>query len=525
MSSLHNRFRLLGFLLAATLLAACGGGGSDPSTPPPPPPPPGGGAGGSSAAYLFYAGSLHAVDPTAPASPLTVEAGSDINTGTGRFGAGSSAQKIIAGTYDGAAQTITGLHAHALMYAKTNGKLYRVSALKSGSLIPVQVSSESGADKLCPIVESRMDLANPDNSPYVYSLPGSDSMCGTGDDVWKMVRLGMSASAAPVAAKPPVDSINNANTGAIAGWLVKGTGGLERCDANFANCSVVANTLQALVLDYIGSDRLVMNINGQIVVYNGANNTLSLSVFAMPAGQFVSGMENDGTAVYFVHGKSVYRFPADGSAVATPLITEVVDIGGMGLTANKVVYQVGNEIKAVSKTGGTPSTLATATGSDVLNLSFTGGVAGNNYYVYYSISNSSGKAAGVVDENGGGRSSTPNAAWIGVVLPTTISNAGFTVSKVIRAEGGTNNGFGGATLKSFNAATAVEVATLGTLSATDNWTSFDCFENSFSGDNLLCTATLNTSVQSDIFFINAAAANSLTRVTNTPDKSETHMFD
>ncbi len=529
MSGLRNKFRWVGLLLAATLLTACGGGGSDPS---PAPPPPGGGTnnppsgGGSAGSYLFYTGSLNAVDPANPASPLTVEAGSDIVT--------ASTQTIMSGTYDGAAQTITGLHAHALMYAKTDGKLYRVSALKSGSLSRVQVSSESGADKLCPMVnQSGMDLANPDNSQYVYSLSGSDSMCGTGDDVWKMVRLGMSAGEAPVAAKSPVSAINNASAGAIAGWLVKDAGALKRCDANFANCSVVVASVAGtpMVLGSSDIDRHVMQIDDKIFVYNGTTGTLSPPVFAIPAGpggmRFVSGMYSDGTTAYLAHGKSVYRFPADGGAVATPLISEAIDIGEMGLTANKVVYQVGNEIKAVSKTGGTPSTLAAATGSDVLGSDFFATFFAGNY-VYYNIvndANTARVAAGVVDENGGGQSTTPNAAWIGVTLSTTISvNASAIFGKVIRAEGGTNNGFGGATLKSFNAATAVEVATLGTLPAADNWTSFFCFTGFFSGDNVLCSATMQTPVQSDIFFINATAANSLTRVTNTPDKSETPWF-
>lgn len=558
MSSLRNLFRLLGFLLATTLLAACGGGGSDPAPAPPPPPgggtnnpPSGGGAGGPSAAYLFYtslaSGDLRAVDPATPASPLTVVAGWDISVGQGVNPV--SVRTIKAGTYNGAAQTLTGLHVHALVYASIDGKLYRVSALKGGSLPPVQVSSESGTRTLC---ESRQlgigeDFSDPDNSQYIYLLPGGDGQCNTDDDVWKMVRLRMSASDAPVAAKPPVIAIKSKSTGAIAGWLVHEAGALQRCDANFANCNVVMASVSRtpMALNHQGIDRYVMEINNRIFVYNGTANTLSPRVFTIPdaglAGMAsIFGINADDTAVYFAADKSVYRFPADGSAAATPLITEAVDIGVMTLTTNKVVYQVGNEIKAVAKTGGTPITLAAATGSDVLEpgLFYGMGTSSGNY-VYYNIINIDATtttininrvAAVVVDENGGNRSSTPNAAWIGGTFPHTISlNASSNASagKVIRAEGGTSNGFGGATLKSFNAATAVEVATLGTLPAADNWSSLLCF-GIFNGDNALCTASVQPSVvlmpMSDIFFINTATANSLTRVTNTPDKSEMNLF-
>ncbi|TPW16890.1 MAG: hypothetical protein FD130_871 [Halothiobacillaceae bacterium] len=178
------------------------------------------------------------MDPAAPAAPITVEAGSDIVTGA--FGVSKAIKAFQSGSYNSATKTVTGLHTHAVIYAKTDGKLYRVSGLKSGSLTPVQLSSENGADQLCVGAthgaDTFTDFASPDNSQYLYALPGSDDTCETGDDIWKMVRLGMSASDAPVVAKRPVSVQGDFNTGAIAGWLVHDAGALKKCDANFAAC-------------------------------------------------------------------------------------------------------------------------------------------------------------------------------------------------------------------------------------------------------------------------------------------------
>jgi hypothetical protein len=92
--------------------------------------------------------------------------------------------------------------------------------------------------------------------------------------------------------------------------------------------------------------------------------------------------------------------------------------------------------------------------------------------------------------------------------------------KLIRAEGydasGTGRGFAGGAFRSFNAATGAELALLGTMPTTGNVTELMCWGFG-TADNALC------GVQSDIFFLNAATADSLKRVT-TAGKSEFPIF-
>lgn len=535
------------FLLTALLIACGGGGGNDPAPSGGNPNPPGGGvnSGGvntgssaSGASYLFYTGGLSAVDPASPTSPITVEAGDDFVT----------VSAFESGTYNSTTKTVTSLHTHALLYAKDDGKLYKVSALKSGSLMPVQVSSESEADELCEgatALSAVTDFAHPDDSQYVYALPGADGDCETGDDEWKMVRLGMGASDVPVMAKRPVAELGDFATGAIAGWLVFEAGALKKCDAAFANCGAPLKTVVGapqfgdFVQLGLGLNDRVLEIDGEIFVYDGqTNNTLSAPVFAVPTGTVAGPFAADDSHVYFAHEKTIYRFPADGSAAVTVVAVEAEDIiaGQMATTASNVVYHTGakgagKHLRAVAKTGGTSSVLASAAGTDDLMLM---AVAGNR--IYYNIRNTgivngmftvTPVAAGVVDENGGGKSEQAGAYWIaGGTYPTTVDfsktgTQGFQPQRVIRADAS-------GTLTSFDTATSASVASLGFLPADVDIAA--CYGI---GDATLCSATVQIipapalpalPFQTDVFFLNAATANSLTQVTDTADKNEVPVF-
>jgi len=539
------------------LLVACGGDDGGTNNP-------GGGTnnpGGSfaSSTYLFYSGSLMAVDPADPTSPITIEAGSDIVTGT--FGFGSSVRTVQASTYDSATNTLTDSHPYALIYAKTDGRLYRVSALKSGSLTPVQVSSEAAADQMCKPgdpddVFVRPDLANPENSQLIYALPGVDTNCGTPDDEWKMVRLGMSASDAPIPARPPVWVLGDTTTGAIAGWLVNDAGALKKCDANFTNCgpSIVFVASNANVILGLGLNRLLLNIDDQLFVYDGNTNSLSASIFTVPANTVIRASAADDTLIFFENARRIYRAPIDGSAPALEIGTEAKDTTfQMAVTSNKVVYMVGGigasmELKALDKmgVGGVSSTLATAATAATGNIGMFGMFFVNGDIIYYSFSGQQmpapgrieivALAAGWVDENGSGKSEVADAAWVATTYPDTAdlsksSSLAIQPQKIIRAEGygqaGSGMGYAGATLNAFDAATTSPIATLGTLPATDGLSSVGCLAT---GDNALCNTTVNITpvpalpalpFQQDIFFINAASANSLVRITNTANAIET----
>ena len=423
-------------LMILFLTAGCGssgdnGGGGPPITPP--------STGGSYAAstYLLYAvsvdatGSLSALDPATPALPITVETGSDIvmDEDDHNIFDPNSYGMYQSGTYNSTTKTVTNLHPHAVIYAKTDGKLYRVSALKSGSPTPVQVSSESGADLLCVgTVEGFMgtpvsDFANPDNSQYIYVLPGVDSNCNTEDDEWKMVRLGMSASDTPVSAKPIIEMLLDLNTGAITGWLVIDAGELKKCNANFTACGTTLMLVTSEVNEMLalGSNRSLLNIDDQLFVYDGDANTLSDPIFTIPLGAGVIASAADDNHLYFAHEQTIYKAPIDGSDLASELAIESGYIGFlMAVTANKVVYTAGanwfmtSSLKVADKATGEITELDTA-GTDGIASFF---VAGNNIY-YNSYNLNREPTAGVINEAGGGQSETPDAAWSGSILSTS----------------------------------------------------------------------------------------------------------
>jgi len=327
-------------------------------------------------------------------------------------------------------------------------------------------------------------------------------------------------------------------TGAISGWIVNDAGGLKHCDANFTNCgasvvSIVNNANVLLDFDAV-NQRYFMRIDDQLFVYNAKTGTLSSPLFTIPSGTFVGPPVVDGAMVYFGHEKSIYQIPVDGSSMAVELVVEANDISRIDLTTNKVIYQVGKEVKQINKTGGVASLLVAASGSD--NIFFF--VSGN--YIYYSVSNMlfsvSGAAsinnlikAGMVNESGGGQSEFMNANWVGMTFSTSFDlNDPLSLFddpvEMILAEG-SGNGFSGATLRAFDAATGAVGVTLGTLPTLD-MLFFFCGGNK---SNVLCSALVNITpapvfpalpFQSDVFFISSTTVGSLARVTNTGDKNE-----
>jgi hypothetical protein len=211
------------------------------------------------------------------------------------------------------------------------------------------------------------------------------------------------------------------------------------------------------------------------------------------------------------------------------------------------VYSIGSsgtstEIKSVPKSGGTPVSLATASGGNDLFILYTKGSK-----VYYNIRTTITSpvyslkpvVAGVVNEDGTGKVETADANWVGGTFKTTYDadetiNLEALLDKFYLIEGydigGTSGGYAGATIKVVDAASATIGATIGTLPTTDNLSSFQCFGF---GDDSLCSALVVIDplpappafpIQTDIYFVNAATAGSLTRVTSTTNENEEGVF-
>ena len=513
-------------------------------TSPPPPPPP-------TQGYLFYSNSLNAIDPAAPTSPSLIEPTANLVQTSGGFSA--TAEIIRIGDVDVTTKVVTDEHNYAVIYPKTDGKIYKVSALSSSSLTPVQVSNETQADQICTGAIGgtavHPDFSNADNSVYFYVLPGTDTSCETDDDVWKMVRLNMSDTDSPIAAKRVLQELYDETTGALNGWLAQdtlGTKELQRCNIDFTSCSKlmdVSNYVEWRLRTTFST--VLLEIDSKLYVYTESTNTLSPARYTLPTSTFISVPDTDGTTVYFANGKDLYQMPADGSGNATILKTETDDIQRVLTGNNTVVYQLtasglGTEIKSVLKTGGTPVSLATVgTGEDLFLLYVIGDkVYYNNRTITFSpVYTIIPLQAGVINEDGTGGTEYTDAAWSGATLKTTYDadlaiRLGGYLEKTFLIEGydlpGTSGGIAGATVKVVDAATATVGLTVGTIPDTDKTTSLTCYGY---GDDILCQELIEfvpsqpaNPFQTDVYYGNTTTANSLQRVTNTAGENEIPLF-
>ncbi|MEW8304087.1 MAG: hypothetical protein AB2724_13890 [Candidatus Thiodiazotropha sp.] len=572
------RTKMMLFSMAIILFfTACGGGGggdstggdnpntdtdvpSDTNTPPDT-------TTGNSNFYLFYTGSLIAVNPANPTNPITVEAGDEIVGGNGLI------RYFHSGRIDNNTNTITDFTPDSLVYAKTDGHFYKISVNQSGSLTPVQISSETTAGQICSIsgvgiaaLQSVNDLTDINQSQLVYSFPGADGDCSTNsDNIWKMIRLGMSSSDSPIDALSPIIWLWD-NDNSIGGWLVNDNGNLKRCDQNFINCgNGIAQVRNARVIPgspfpvfggALGLNNHLLEIDGQLFVYNGDTNTLSDAIFAIPEGEYFSGYTTDENYIYLASFSMLYRAPIDGSSTAILLGQEDPGSGigpviwSLNATENKLVYayyeinETGNvgEIKTLDKSGGTPETLVTAAGANFGDVSVKG------ERIYYDlrelnidISNTAliqtviPLLAGVMDENGVIEFEAANAGWVGSTFSSTLDyemgSQAWVIDKIVLGEI-TNREISGMSLRTFDTASGNELLNLGTVPNIEGLTEFNCVFSTVQ-DHILCLAAIeitpqpqpgSPTTQQDIFYLDVSTSGSLTRVTDTPEVSESAVL-
>ncbi len=472
-----------------------------------------GSGGASSATYLFYSdenGDIYAVDPENLMSRQLVDSGITTDEEVGNY---------YAGTYNSANNTISDWHKRYVLYFK-DGRIYKVSALKSDSLTPIQVSSEIGAIDLC---DSRgnEDVANIDNSVFIYTISGTDGECDTSDDIVKMGTLGMSSTDAPKILNVTasyyerfIRSIYNMSDLSIAGFLmINLNSDLVECDTGFSNCITVKTSVSEIWSRYYvpNSNIIIVEIDEDIYTYDWTTNTLT-SIYVSFSGSYIS----DGSAMYFEDGSKIFRINYNDFSV-TELVDEGTnDIVGIALTNNKVVYKVGSPLgpasvmKVVPKAGGAATTIMTVESGESINYVY----ATADSHIYYTR----GKALGHIKDDGSGLSEI-NARYAGRIrFTTTLRLYHDFPDRILRLEGCADDGdCAGATLKSFDAATYSNELILGTLP--DDINNIDI--ESGHGNPLLGGWWRSSSkFTDDIFFVDVTKSNSLQRITNSPSLDE-----
>lgn len=410
--------------VAALIFSSCGGGG-------------GGGTPQPTATYLYYVnsttGGLFFYDPVTKAT-TTVEDGT---TGH-QITRGSD---FIGGSYRSANKQLTDVHQRTLVYAKDDGKLYKVSLLKSGTKTPEQVSNETGAATVCDN-QAIPDIANPDNSVYAYSVPvtAPTVSCDSATDVWKAVRLNSSPTTTPMEITSlnmkPVTEVRDWSTGALVGQLaVDGANeALVKCTTDFtsANCTTVLSAPTHTVLDAVslGVDSNARKIylsvfdgtEYQMLTYDSADDIISEPVYTT-TNKLVKGLQ-DGSALYFAETPHTLKKITFTTSEVVSLLTET-DARNVKLTDNAIVYVAYEDIatggtdtlyKLKSTTKASPPT-TTVLAADPQNIDLAV-VAGDR--VFYNLGSGPTATAGSVKDNNTGRQEASEARWTAASYSSTM---------------------------------------------------------------------------------------------------------
>ena len=564
----------IALLAALVTLSACGGGGGGGSG--------GGGTGGGGTGTGGSAGSCGTAAASAAipsgvylageagnSVPIIVPNGGQTNranlvafdpqnlnlqTVLANAGTYSNELGIEYGTYNSATQSLGQPYIGQMVFVQ-NGKFFKVDLRKGGAgLTPVQVSNETSADNLCSVRPYRLvDYVNPDNTTLLYSQPGPNGTCDNtagSDDVWKIIKLGMSATTAPLAAKPLVVGLHN-TSGAAVGWLAINGTSLTRYDDSFANpsplTSITAGTdVFELTLHAGGVEKAMVDINNTLQIYDCAT-TVSPQPITSFNGVAIHGTATDESALYVAQtdatGSNIRRFGYDGSVPAAPLTNDpaLPNLVGITTSANRVVYVVVSnpsrlQLKSVLKTGSnsTPTILKFQNAVDFSGTS--GAVVAVNNNIYFNVdllgpvSGNTPYAVVRSDDGTGSPSETAQARWLNLTFGTGGSSNPPNVSSIssfahlIRAENVTSTAsagqqpvynYSGATIKSCDPATCTSFVTLGTMPGGTiiDRLSFDRNATASLGQALRSSVTLPGAFTADIYAVNPNTAGSLTRIT------------
>jgi hypothetical protein len=558
----RNLFVLgLGIALMISM-PGCGGSNGGGVTPPPPPPP-----------LVSYVGTTGVFAAWATAS----------NSASGFAPMDSYAGKrqSLHGSVDFITGTTLSQAAGIEVYKGSDGHIYGLDLTSTSTPAQQQLSTESGAtvDDTCSFTGAAAgtgafysyagvffasDLQNPTNSSYVYRLPGPDGICDTPDDVFHMVKTGMSATSAPIVATGmPVAAVHNA-TGGITGFVITSDANLVLVDSNFANPATlgafgapigVAVALPVGTTQGYPTGQLYV-VDGNIVYVNYTAQTVSASLYSIPNWTTTSpgaAFVASPTTLYFVintpgapPSASIYSMPANGSAAPSVIDTEaghvatmVFPVNGSNLIWGVENTGVGYTIRTLAQTGGNPATLVTDVNNDG---TFIATAATVYYTTWTGTSDSATKTVtrtatltGIVAVNGTiVQSPLPNSTFLGggeaqpwpndtttTATPTinVFQVQGLTPVTVTDATTGfvyTFDGVSGGTMIAISTSTNQPGVTVGQFPSSTGVFVSDTFRGN--GDTGFIEVTNSISTQEpstrDLYILNSNTAGSLTRITN-----------
>ena len=551
-------------------LAACGGGGGGGYNGGGGG---GGGGGGTAPPLLSYIGTTGVfvawADPSSGEYQFT-----PTNSYAGK-------KQSLRGTVDFMTGASLGQLAGIEIYKGGDGHIYALDLTSTSKPSPQQLSSETAAtiDDTCSLsgtavaganydyvgVYFTADLQNPTNSSYIYRLPGPDGTCNTSDDVFHMVKTGMSAASAPaVVSAMPVATVRTSQ-GGISGFVIKDGANLTLVDSNFANPIVLgtfSSTIGAAAALPVGTTQgyptgQLYVIDGNVVYVDYVGHTVSASLYSIPnwlptntESIFAASPDTLYFSIYTAATQSaaastsVYAMSADGSAAPTVVDTEpgrvtnllfpvqgtslLAGIGNNGTYTIRNIPAAGSSITtliASTQNGGT----FIATASTVYYETWTGTTDTTTMVITRS-----GTQSGIVGVdgtiiqaplasstfvNGGEQQPWPDDT-VTTITPyeTVFQVQGLSSVTVNDSSNGyqyTEDAVAGGTLVAIDTTSNQAVATVGTLpgstavtlSGTFRGTAHDGFLEAFN------PASTENAATRDLYLLNSQTPNNLTRVT------------
>ncbi len=270
-----------------------------------------------------------------------------------------------------------------MVYFK-GGSIYSV---ETSTLAKTQVSSETGItpDTLCS-VNLLISYDNPLASTLYYGLKGEGiSYCSNSTNVWKLARLDMSPTDAPIEAS------GMGVSGMVFGekYIVQkfsgaasGTKSVKICSVDGTRCSLIAQASSDADVNICSydADRVLLNIGGKLIIYKYTDNpaTAAITLYTATASQTITDARIDRNGyVYFATTNTVSPYtntirskPVGGAKTTTTLTsfktTSALPFLNIMLSPNYVVYVCPNPAfdagiaRAVPKAGGTAKLLAKA---------------------------------------------------------------------------------------------------------------------------------------------------------------------
>ncbi len=511
-------------LIVATVasLAACGGGGGggDGDGGDNPPPPPQDHTSGDP--YLFFASSLIAIDPANPGAPITVESGAIEGARPVQYASLDSHKMAKNIGYD------------SVVYIK-EGKLYRVSTAKSGSLTPVRISAETQAHNVC---DSKIFSTAGESfkAYYFYQTAGANTVCGNSDDIWKRVRVTDDDSVDPLTIfTPPLMSLTDVSTQQINGWLIADDGQLKTTNLNFDSTTSIKGYANVTLM-HRGLLHSVLEIDGGLYIFNDETDTLSPNLHNKQLHLMLQLGPRASDYHYLADGRDILRVKKDGSAAAT-LTHTVPPSAHINTMASNDQYIYVSWFDSNSVRSGI-SRIDAATHSVSNIAEFSGEVSPvlmevTNDFIYFNSTLDNDRIqdvgyARLLNTDGTVAQRFDHASWGGILVSRsrTMDMETFkTVDTVILMEGADNilNTAAGAIVSSYNLHTGQKIATLGQVPD-----DVEGLGGAGLGSKLLISAVAQADApnpfQFDVFYVDVEKNNSLYRITHSKDKNEEMIY-